>query len=185
MAELIANGGPGGGLSAIEPIEAAGCTLEILDLGPVAAIQPWPGRTGAVDTALKARGLGFPAPGLSLEVADTRILWAGRETAFLIGAAPPALAEAAVTDLTDGWAGFVLSGPAAPDILARLVPVDLRPGACPEGTALRTLLGHVPALLLRRGGGFEVMVMRSYLAAAWHEVATAMRRVAARLSAED
>ncbi len=185
MAELIANGGPGGGLGRHDPVEAAGCTLELLDLGPVAAIQPWPGRSGAVDTALKARGLGFPAPGASLEVADTRILWAGRETAFLIGTPPPALSEAAVTDLTDGWAGFVLSGQAAPEVLARLVPVDLRPGACPEGTALRTLLGHVPALILRRGGGFEVMVTRSYLATAWHEVETALRQLAARQAAEE
>ena len=184
MAELIANGGPGGGLRAAEPLEVAGCTLDLLDLGPVAAIQPWPGRTGAADSALKARGLGFPAPGQSLEVADTRILWAGRETAFLIGSPPPALSEAAVTDLTDGWAGLVLSGDRAPEVLARLVPVDLRPSACPEGTALRTLLGHVPALILRRGGGFEVMVMRSYLATVWHEVETALRQVAARLAAQ-
>ncbi|MGY6411599.1 MAG: sarcosine oxidase subunit gamma [Alkalilacustris sp.] len=184
MAELIANGGPGGGLAAVEPIEAAGCTLELLDLGPVAAIQPWPGRTGAVDTALKARGLGFPAPGRSLEVADTRILWAGRETAFLIGTAPPALSEAAVTDLTDGWAGVLLLGERAAEVLARLVPVDLRPRACPEGTALRTLLGHVPCLILRRGGGFEVMVMRSFLSTAWHELATALRQVAARRAAQ-
>ena len=184
MAELIANGGPGGGLTAPAPVETAGCTLDLLDLGPVAAIQPWPGRTGAVDTALKARGLGFPAPGTSLEVADTRILWAGRETAFLIGAPPPTLAEAAVTDLDDGWAGLVVSGPGAPEVLARLVPVDLLSAACPEGTALRTLLGHVPCLILRRGGGFEIMVMRSYLATAWHEVATALRQVAARSAQE-
>ena len=183
MAELIAHPGPGGGLLAPEPIETAGCTLDLFDLGPVAAIQPWPGRTAAADAALKARGLGFPEPGRSLEVADTRILWAGRETAFLIGTPPPGLSEAAVTDLTDGWAGIRLSGAPAPGLLARLVPVDLRPAACPEGTALRTLLGHVPALILRRGGWFEIMVPRSYLATAWQELVSALRRLAARQAA--
>ena len=181
MADLIASEA----LAGAEPQEAAGCTLDVLELGPLAAIQPWPGRSGAVDAALRARGLGLPAPGRSLEVADTRILWAGRETAFLIGTAPPSLSEAAVTDLTDGWAGLVLSGAGAEAALARLVPIDLRPAAFAEGATARTLLGHVPALILRRGGGFEIMVMRSFLTTAWHEVATAMRSLAARAAAED
>lgn len=176
MAELIASGP----LDGQPPVEAAGCTLEVLDLGPMAAILPYPGRAGAVDTALKARGLGFPAPGQSLEVAGTRILWAGREAAFVLGAAPQALEDAAVVDLTDGWAGLSLSGAGAEEVLARLVPIDLRPAALPEGACARTLLGHVPALILRRAGGLEVLVMRSYLATAWHEVETALRARAAR-----
>jgi sarcosine oxidase subunit gamma len=175
VAELIANGP----MEGAAPVEMAGALLEVMALGPVAAVQPWPGRVAAVDAALKARGLGFPAPGRSLEVADTRILWAGRAAAFLIGTAPPELADAAVIDLTDGWAGLTLAGPGAEAVLARLVPIDLRPAAFPEGTVARTLLGHLQVLIQRRGGGFEVMVMRSYLRTAHHEVAGAMRRLAA------
>jgi heterotetrameric sarcosine oxidase gamma subunit len=175
VAELI----PSGPLDGAAPVEMADALLEVLALGPVAAIQPWPGRQAAVDAALKARGLGFPAPGRSIEVADTRILWAGRETAFLIGTPPPELAEAAVIDLTDGWAGLSLSGPGAEAVLARLVPIDLRASVFPEGATARSLLGHVQALIARRGGGFELMVMRSYLRTAHHEVEAAMRRLAA------
>lgn len=175
MAELIASGP----LDRLAPFEAAEALLDVPALGPVAAILPWPGRVEAVDAALKARGLGFPAPGQSLEVADTRILWAGREAAFLIGTAPPELADAAVIDLTDGWGGLTLNGPGAVAVLARLVPIDLRAGAFPEGAVARTLLGHVQVLIQRRGGGFELLVMRSYIQTAHHEIAGAMRRHAA------
>jgi sarcosine oxidase subunit gamma len=162
-----------------QPLEMAAALLEVMALGPVAAIQPWPGRVAAVDAALKARGLGFPAPGQSVEVADTRLVWAGRETAFLIGAPAPELADAAVIDLTDGWAGLSLSGPGAEAVLARLVPIDLRAAAFGEGAVARTLLGHVPVLVQRRAGGFELLVMRSYLRTAHHEVAGVMRRLEA------
>lgn len=175
MAELIASALRDG----TTPFEAAETLMEVLDLGPVAAILPWPGRAAAVDAALKARGLGFPAPGTSLEVADARILWAGRETAFLIGMPPPALADAAVIDLTDGWVGLGLSGAGSEAVLARLVPIDLRPGSFAGGAVARTLLGHVQILIQRRGNGFELMMMRSYLQSARHEVAGAMRRLAA------
>lgn len=176
MAELISRG-PLEGLAAVE---AADATLEMLALGPVAAILPWPGRVAAVDAALRARGLGFPEPGHSLELADTRILWSGREAALLIGTVPPALADAAVIDQSDGWAGLSLSGTGAEAVLARLVPIDLRASAFPEGACARTLLGHVQVLVLRRSGGFELTVMASFARTAWHEIAQAMRGLAAR-----
>lgn len=176
MAELIAKGP----LQGCEAVEAAGCTLEPLDLGPLAAILPYPGRTAAVDAALRARGLGLPEPGVSLELADTRILWAGREAALLIGTAPPELPDAAVIDQTDGWAGLSLAGPAAEAVLARLVPVDLRASAFPEGATARTLLGHLPVLILRRAGGFELLVTASHARWARAEVARVLRGVAAR-----
>lgn len=180
MAELIA----GEPLDGPPAQEAAGCTLEVLALGRISAIQPWPGRAGAVDAILKARGLGFPAPGTTQEVAGTRIVWAGRETAFLIGPPPPDLADAAVIDLTDGWVGVGLSGSRAGAVLARLVPIDLRVAAFGEGAAARTLVGHVPALILRRGGAFEVLVTRSHLSTVWHGIGAAMHAVAARAVAE-
>lgn len=179
MAELIA-GGPLEGRAAVE---AAGATLEAMALGPVAAILPFPGRVAAVDAALRARGLGFPEPGRSLELADTRVLWSGREAALLIGTAAPELAEAAVIDQSDGWAAMALSGPGAEAVLARLVPLDLRRAAFAEGAVARTLLGHVQVLILRRAGGFELMVMASLARSAWHEIEKAMRLVAGRPAA--
>ena len=43
-----------------------------------------------------------------------------------------------MTDQSDGWTVLALSGAAAVDVLARLVPVDLRLAAFPVGGALRT-----------------------------------------------
>ena len=176
MAELIAVGP----LQGCGAVETAGCTLEPLDLGPMAAILPYPGRAAAVDAALRARGLGLPAPGGSFELADTRILWSGREAALLIGTAPPELPDAAVIDQTDGWAGLSLAGPGAEAVLARLVPIDLRTASFPEGATARTLLSHLPVLILRRAGGFELLVTASHARWAQAAVARALRGVAAR-----
>lgn len=160
------------------------CRLTALPWAPIAAIAPFRGQEGAVAAALAPLGLAFPAPGQALAgAAGARILWAGRGTAFLIGAAPPpALAGiAAVTDQSDGWAGLRLEGPDHAAVLARLVPLDLRPAAFPAGRAARAPLNHVPALFTRAGPeAVELWVFRSMAATAVHELETAMIRVAAR-----
>ena len=65
-------------------------------------------------------------------------------------------------------------------MLARLVPIDLDPAAFPPGSAARSMLGHVPLLLVNGDDGFELLVPRSYARTAVEELATAMRGVAAR-----
>jgi heterotetrameric sarcosine oxidase gamma subunit len=184
VAELIATGPFDGTHEADAPFEAGGATLDTLPLGPLAAILPWPGGAAEADAALRAAGLGWPDPGWIVEGPDgAHLAWAGREAAFLIGAAPPEIAGAAVIDLADGWAGLSLSGPGAVAVLARLVPLDLRPPAFPEGRAARTLLGHVETLVMHRAGRFEILVMRSFARTARHEIAAAMRNLAARQDA--
>jgi sarcosine oxidase subunit gamma len=90
---------------------------------------------------------------------------------------------AALTDQTDGWSALAVSGAAAVDVLARLVPVDLRLAACPVGSALRSGLNHMNAVILRTGDhAFDVMVFRSMARTAWHELETTMSMVAARLA---
>ena len=67
------------------------------------------------------------------------------------------------------------------DVLARLVPLDLSPAACPKGSARRTLLGHMSCLILHPGGAaFEILVFRSMAHSAVHELTRAMTAVAAR-----
>ncbi len=181
MAELIATG-PLDGIHAAEaPFEAAGCTLDTLALGPVAAVMPLPGAAADADSALRAAGLGLSDPGRLIEGPEgARVAWAGRETVFLIGMQAPDLPGASVVDLTDGWVGLSLAGPGAVEVLARLVPIDLRHAAFPDGRAARTLLGHIQVLILKRAGRFEILLTRSYARTAWHEIVTAMRAVAAR-----
>jgi sarcosine oxidase subunit gamma len=134
-----------------------------------------------VAKGLKTLGLAMPAPNTFAEKKGARIVWTGREQAFLIGVEAPALEGAAVTDQSDGWAVLAISGVAAVDVLARLVPVDLRLAACPVGTVLRTQVSHMNACVLRTGDyAFEIMVFRSMARTAWHEIEAAMQTLAAR-----
>ena len=61
--------------------------------------------------------------------------------------------------------------------LARLVPLDLREAAFPEGSAALTGWRHVPLTLLRDAEGAELLVPRSHAPT----LAAQARRVAARL----
>ncbi len=65
-------------------------------------------------------------------------------------------------------------------MLARLVPLDLAGAAFPAGTAARSLLRHVPLLIVAGEAGFELLVPRSYARTAVEELGAAMRGVEAR-----
>ncbi|PWK60903.1 sarcosine oxidase subunit gamma [Roseicyclus mahoneyensis] len=185
MAELIAKS-PAHGLV---PVETAGARLTEAPLAPIWSIAPLRGKTEAVSDALEqGHGLPFPAPGTLHAFQGVRIAWSGLDQAFLMGASPaPELSrDAALSDQSDGWAHMILEGSAARAVLARLVPIDLAPAACPPGSARRTLLGHMHTLILHPGGDrFELLVFRSMAETAVHEVARAMTAVAARAAIGD
>ena len=179
MAELIANTA----LEGRAPFEAGAAWLGEKTVGPITSVAPLRVQGGAVHAALEqSLGLGFPGPGRALEAGAARIAWAGHAQAFLLGTEPPDSLRsiAALTDLSDGWVVLRLHGSGAGDVLARLVPVDLRADRFGADASARTLLGHIPALILGREDGFEVLVMRSFAYSAWHEIETAMRGLAAR-----
>ena len=156
-------------------------TMAEADPGPITSISVYPGRAKTVTNGLKSLGLVFPEPNSFAEKKGARIVWTGREQAFLIGVSPPDIEGAARTDQSDGWTTLALSGAGVVDVLARLVPVDLRLAASPVGCALRTGLNHMNAVILRTGDhAFEVMVFRSMARTAWHELETTMTMVAAR-----
>lgn len=156
-------------------------TLSEVEVGPITSVALFPGGGKLAAKGLKALGLAMPAPNAFAEKKGARIVWTGRDQAFLIGVEPPALEGAALTDQSDGWTVLGLSGAGAVDALARLVPVDLRLGACPVGTALRSQLNHMNAVILRTGDhAFEIIVFRSMARSAWHEIHAAMEMLAAR-----
>ncbi len=169
MADLIATAAVSG-----LPLSHGDVTLSAFDPGPVSAIAPYPGRD--------LPGLPFPAPGAVLAHGGGRLVWAGREMAFLLGVPAPDLAGlAAVTDQSDGWVWLVLEGAGAAGVLARLCPLDLRPVAFAPGTAARSVLGHLPVLMIRTGPErFELAAFRSMAGTLVHELEAAMRGVAAR-----
>lgn len=121
-----------------------------------------------------------PEPNRVAEPGGTRTLCLGPGRYLVFGPAPEGV-DAAITDQSDAWAALVLEGPGARDVLARLTPVDLRDTALAPGQSAQTLLGYMTATLIRSGGErYEILVFRSMAATAVHELATAMRHVAAR-----
>jgi sarcosine oxidase subunit gamma len=177
--ELIAKSA----LAGHAPVTALQTTLSEGQAASITSIAPFPGRMAQVNAALAPLGLAFPAPNTQSIQGAARLLWTGRDQAFLIGAmAPAALADhAAVTDQSDGWAILTLHGPAAGDALMRPVPLDLRASAFPIGRTARAPLNHMQAILTRTGPeAFEIMVFRSMARTAWAELAEALEVLAAR-----
>ena len=161
------------------PIEAGGARAAEIAPGGLWSVMPFRGRTEAVGRALPC---GWPEAGRVVEAGGLRAIWFGREAAMVSGARPEGLdGLAAVADQSDAWVAVRLDGPAAGEVLARLVPIDLRERAFPEGAAARTQLGHMSVSILRAaGGGFEIRAFRSMAGTLAHELGRAMRAVAAR-----
>jgi sarcosine oxidase subunit gamma len=175
VAELAARAAAAGlGL----PLTVGGATLAALPEAPMWSVAPFRGREDATAAAL---GTALPT-GRVAAVPGGRLIWAGFRAWLLQGPDPgEELAElAAVAAQGDAWCGLGLSGPAARDVLARLVPLDLDPAAFPVGAAARSLLRHTPLLLVAEAQGFELLVPRSYARTAVRELDAAMRGVEAR-----
>ena len=176
MARLLART-PAEGLGL--PIAVGGVRISEVDLGPVASIAPFAGRAEEVAARLGAE---LPPPGQVAAVEGGRLLWTGPGRALLVGRAPPDLRGlAAVVEQGDGIAAVMLEGASVRDVLARLVPLDLRDHEFPEGATARTLLNHMAVTLTRVGpGAWEILAMRSMAATLVRELAEAMRHVEAR-----
>lgn len=177
MARLLAEA-PTAGLGL--PISAGGATLSARDLGPVTSVAPFRGREGEVAARL---GVALPPPNGTASWGEGRVLWTGPGRWLLVGVPAPGGLEglAAVVDQTDASACVLLDGPGARDVLARLVPVDLRDRSLPVGATARTVLNHMTVTLSRVGGAaWEVMALRSMAGTLVEEVERAMRGVVAR-----
>ena len=78
-------------------------------------------------------------------------------------------------------ATVVPAGTSAEDVLARLVPVDLRAGVFKKNHVAKTMLGHMAVTITRTDTAtFEIMVMRAMARTLVHDLDIAMRGVAAR-----
>lgn len=160
------------------PIEAGG--LRATEVAPECLwlIMPFCGREAEVAAVLPC---GWPEPGRVAEGGGLRAAWFGRGAVMLMGPQPKGLdGLAALTDQTDAWCVLRLDGEGAEAVLARLVPIDLRPRAFPEGSAARTLLGHMGVAILRGAEGLEILCPRSMASTLAHELDRAMRMAAAR-----
>ena len=167
------------------PLRFGDLTLSEETADPITAILPYRGQGAAVSKALMAaHGLAFPEANSVTSTQDARCIWAGLEQALLIGVAPdPGLAAyAALVDQSDAWAIVQISGPGADQVLARLVPIDLRPSVFGLGQTARTLVGHMTASVTRVSDqAFEIMVFRSMAKTLVHELEVAARQFVARV----
>lgn len=180
MAELIAKSP----CDRLLPITLGGMSLTEEQPGSMWVLAPFKGQEKALSKALEAaHGMAFPAANRSTGKAGSRAVWFGRDMALLMGVEPDAkLAKhAALTDQSDAWAVVRLDGAGAEDVLARLVPVDLRPQVFKRGHTARTELKHMMASVTRIGPqAFQVMVFRSMAKTLVHDLKTAMEAVTAR-----
>lgn len=180
MADLIATS-PCDGLL---PLEIGKTLLREEDLGVLTALAPYRGREKALAVALdEAHGLALPGPNRATGKAGLRAIWFGRAHVLLAGPAPdPRLAEqAALTDQSDAWAAVRLEGATAEEVLARLVPLDLRAAQFKRGHTARSQLMHLNVSITRIGEkAFLILGFRSMAATLVHDLKAAMEGVAAR-----
>ncbi|WP_424979413.1 sarcosine oxidase subunit gamma [Leisingera sp. S232] len=180
MAELTAKS-PCDGLL---PVTIGGMSLTEEQPGNMWIVAPFKGQQDTLSKALEdAHGMAFPAVNRTTGKVGSRAVWFGRDMALLMGPVPDAkLAKhAALTDQSDAWAVVKLDGNGAEDVLARLVPVDLRPQVFKRGHTVRTELKHMMASVTRTGPqALQILVFRSMAKTLVHDLKTAMEAVAAR-----
>ena len=156
------------------PVEIGGVTLTEVLVDKLISFAPFSGRQDDV-----AAALGQALPNCNRRIGP--VSWFGHG-AWMVAGDVALNRAAAVTDQSDAWAIVQIEGAGAEDVLARLVPVDLRARTFAENHLAKTMLGHMSVTITRVGPqAFEIMVMRSMAATLVHELDVAMRGVAARL----
>lgn len=180
MADLIAKS-PCEGLL---PLTHGDAALSEVAMTNLTSLAPFRGQEAALSDALKdAHGMALPAANRATGKEGARAIWFGRGQVMLVGPEPDgALGSlSAVTDQSDAWAMVRLEGESAEDVLARLVPLDLRRAVFKRGHTARSQLQHMMVSVTRVGdNAFLILAFRSMAKTLVHELETAMRGVAAR-----
>ncbi|MBR9842368.1 MAG: sarcosine oxidase subunit gamma [Rhodobacteraceae bacterium] len=183
MVELIAKSPCAGML----PLEVGAAKLSEVGMAHLTSLATRTGQEKALSVALKdAHGMALPGVNRATGKEGARALWFGKGQVMLIG--PEADADlaphAAMTDQSDAWAMVRLEGAAAEDVLARLVPVDLRRAVFKRGHTVRTMLQHMSVSITRISDeAFLILAFRSMAGTLVHDLETAMKGVAARQGA--
>jgi sarcosine oxidase subunit gamma len=166
-------------------------TLEERPATAIVSIACPLGGAAALEEALRAGfGAAVPAPGASARSADggTRFLWMAPDLVLAVFEhdTPDATRQVAarlggtayLTDQTDAWVALRIAGPAVRAALERICPLDLHPGAFPEGRVARTVMEHLPVIILREGpDAFLLLSARSSADSFLHAVETSIRNV--------
>ncbi|WP_299782572.1 sarcosine oxidase subunit gamma [uncultured Roseobacter sp.] len=166
------------------PITIGAVSVTEIDLGHLTSIAPYRGMTvTASDAFTAAHDMSYPAANRATGKEGARALWFGRDMVLLAGPPPdPTLAgTAALTDQSDAWASVTVTGEGAEEVLARLVPIDLRAAHFKRGHTARTLIMHMNGSVTRTGAdSFLILVFRAMAGTLVHDLKQAMEAVAAR-----
>ena len=163
------------------PVTVGQVTMTEVVVGKMVSVAPFAGQDKAVSAALKDQiGVGLAPVNRVVRKGDISVQWFGHGI-WLVRGDVALDGLAAVTDQSDGWAVVQVAGAGVADVLARLVPVDLRAGVFKKDHAARTMLGHMSVALTRVApDAFEIMAMRSMAGTLVHELTTAAENVSAR-----
>ena len=137
-------------------------------------VAAWPRRlavTGAA-SAIAAGVSTAPGPGASATGAGGTLLRVEPLKWLLISeheiTDPPLdAADGTVLELSHARTVIHVTGPNVLDLMARMVPLDLRLASFPEGSVANTTLHHLGVTILARDGGFDILVLRSFGLALW------------------
>lgn len=149
-------------LGAAEPLKESLGPWELVERVDVALASVAPRRGREAEVLKAAEGAGIGWPGVASSTAGTlSAFWLTPDMVMI--EAPFATHEdirpamlaifgesASVTEQTDAWVRFDLSGPGLERLMAKLCNVDL--GAAPEGFATRTVIEHMGCYLVKRQG---------------------------------
>ncbi len=171
-------------LEGLLPVTIGSLSITEEQTGAIHLVSPFKGKHDAVSKAMaEDHGMAFPAANRATGKAGARAVWFGPEQALLIGPQPndKLAGLAAVVDQSDAWAVARVEGEGVEDVLARLVPIDLRRQVFKRGHTARTLVFHMTASVTRVGdNAFQIMVFRSMAETLVHDLKRAMEGVAAR-----
>lgn len=162
------------------------CIVERCDLA-LASIAMRKGRAADVAAAAKTLNVPLPDPARWADGTPFASFWVAPEMWFIeapfashediVAHLKPTFGDAAaVTEQTDAWVRFDLSGAGLPLLLERLSNVDL--AELPDGYATRTVIEHLGCYLIKRNQG-EVTLYgaRSSAGSLLHALETAARSV--------
>ncbi len=154
----------------------------------MASLTTRKGKADAVRLVAKtALGLDLPGPGQSTISGDFTAWWTGPDQ-WMIDAdharyelLAPHIAQAigpvaSVTEQTDGWCRFDLTGSGSVALLERLCPADVQ--TMQPGQATRTLLHHLGCFVICSTAGFSVLGPRSSAGSLHHALIEAAHSVA-------
>jgi heterotetrameric sarcosine oxidase gamma subunit len=163
---LIGSGGRSGG--------GPGIHLSERHIASAWLVAAWPQRLAATGaTLVLAAGVAAaPGPGASATGPGGTLLRVEPLKWLLISEhdiTDPSLdaADGTVLDLSHARTVIHVTGSNVIDLMARMVPLDLRLASFPEGSVTNTALHHLGVTILARDGGFDILVLRSFGLALW------------------